>query len=142
MTPSQSNRIGNKLSLNNKRIGNLLEIAIDGDVDVLVHGCNCFHTMGAGIAAQIARAFPQALAADKLTLNGDRNKLGDFSLARGANVYGESFSIVNAYTQYAYFGHGPHIDYDAVANVFKKIAIAFNGAHIGYPLIGCGPARS
>lgn len=123
-----------------KRIGNLIVIAMDGEVDVLVHGCNCFHTMGAGIANDIARIFPQALAADRLTLKGDRNKLGDFSLARGVNVNGGHFSIVNAYTQYTCFGNGPHVDYDAVADVFKKIAIAFDGAHIGYPLIGCGLA--
>lgn len=29
-------------------IGDLLKLADDGQFDVIVHGCNCFNTMGAG----------------------------------------------------------------------------------------------
>lgn len=34
--------------------GNLIKLAINGDFDVIIHGCNCFCKMGAGIAKQIA----------------------------------------------------------------------------------------
>lgn len=37
--------------------GNLIELAKQGMFDVIAHGCNCFCTMGAGIAPQMARAF-------------------------------------------------------------------------------------
>ena len=33
--------------------GNLLDMAVNGDFDVIIHGCNCFCNMGAGIALQI-----------------------------------------------------------------------------------------
>ena len=37
--------------------GNLITIAQRGHFDVIAHGCNCFCTMGAGIAPQMAEAF-------------------------------------------------------------------------------------
>ena len=33
--------------------GNLITMAKKGELDIIVHGCNCFHTMGGGIAAEI-----------------------------------------------------------------------------------------
>lgn len=33
--------------------GDLIERAENGDFDVIIQGCNCFHTMGAGIAKSI-----------------------------------------------------------------------------------------
>ena len=35
--------------------GCLIELAVEGNFDVIVHGCNCFNTMGAGIAKQIKK---------------------------------------------------------------------------------------
>ena len=37
--------------------GDLIKLALSGKFDVIVHGCNCFCTMGAGIAPQMAEAF-------------------------------------------------------------------------------------
>jgi len=59
--------------------GDLLKMAEEGKFDVIVHGCNCFNTMGAGIARQIARRFPEAYAADCETIASDISKLGTFS---------------------------------------------------------------
>jgi O-acetyl-ADP-ribose deacetylase (regulator of RNase III) len=58
------------------RIGDIFE---QQDLTHIVHQCNLFHCMGSGIAAEIARRFPEALAADKQTLYGDRGKLGTYS---------------------------------------------------------------
>lgn len=38
---------------------------VNGDIfkgkdDVIVHGCNCFCNMGAGIALQVAKYYPEA----------------------------------------------------------------------------------
>lgn len=44
--------------------GDLIELAKQGMFDVIAHGCNCFCTMGAGIAPQMARAF----GADKFNM--------------------------------------------------------------------------
>ena len=37
--------------------GNLIHLAQNGEFDLIVHGCNCFCTMGAGIAKGIKAAF-------------------------------------------------------------------------------------
>ena len=37
--------------------GDLIRLAKQGTFDVIAHGCNCFCTMGAGIAPQMAEAF-------------------------------------------------------------------------------------
>ena len=37
--------------------GDLIRLAKQGTFDVITHGCNCFCTMGAGIAPQMADAF-------------------------------------------------------------------------------------
>lgn len=54
--------------------GDLISLFKSGDGH-LIHGCNCFHTMGKGVAKQIAREFPQALEADKMTMHGCLSKL-------------------------------------------------------------------
>ena len=52
----------------------------NNEVDIILHGCNCFNTMGAGIAAQIASNFPDAKLADDETLRGDAGKLGTYTI--------------------------------------------------------------
>lgn len=119
--------------------GNLITLALQGYFNVIVHGCNCFHTMGAGIAKQIKFNFPEAYQADCATKLGDRTKVGDFSYAlvtRGDAM----FYVVNAYTQFNYGRGKQYVEYDAVDRAFKGIAITFPGATIGYPAIGCGLA--
>ena len=37
--------------------GNLIHMALDGHFDAIVHGCNCFSTQKAGIAAQMVHEF-------------------------------------------------------------------------------------
>ncbi|MEO1311443.1 MAG: macro domain-containing protein [Pseudomonadota bacterium] len=121
------------------RTGDLLELVLQGEFDVIVHGCNCFHIMGAGIARQIAMRFPEAYEADKKTPHGDRNKLGTISTAE-IERDNACFVIVNAYTQFDVRGRGPKVDYDAVSSCFAVVADRFAGRRIGYPLIGAGLA--
>lgn len=119
--------------------GDLLLLTEQGHFDVLVHGCNCFCTMGAGIAKQIKSRYPDAWDADLSTKNGDRQKLGSFSAAE-LTLDNHSFSVVNAYTQYHWRGRGMKADYDAIARVFRAIAERYSGQHIAYPKIGAGLA--
>lgn len=122
-----------------QRSGDLLELARAGEFDLIIHGCNCFCNMGAGIAKDIKQQFPQAYAADLATLSGDREKLGSYSQVLYQN--GEcKVIIVNAYTQYNWRGKGVKADYAAIKNVFEKIACDFAGLRIAYPLIGAGLA--
>jgi len=60
---------------------NLIELALKGEFDVVIHGCNCMCIMGKGMAKQIAIAFPEACKADKETKSGDVYKLGTYSFA-------------------------------------------------------------
>ncbi len=119
--------------------GDLIKRALRNEFDVIVHGCNCFCTMGAGIAKTIKDNFSQAYRADLQTKRGDKNKLGTISWAE-AEVNGEKLIIVNAYTQYDYKGYGVKADYQAIREVFSAIKKHYSGLRIGYPAIGAGLA--
>lgn len=119
--------------------GDLLQLAIDNHFDVIVHGCNCFCTMGAGIAASIRSEFPEALRADADTIKGDRSKLGSYSCAT-VRRNDHTITIINGYTQYSHSGKGILVDYEAVRNLFAKLKKDYSGKRFGYPKIGAGLA--
>lgn len=89
--------------------GDLIKLAEDGEFNMIVQGCNCFWTMGGGLAGQLATKYPQVLEADKTQTDyGDKEKLGTWSVATVGD-----FTVINAYTQY-FFGMGKDVfDYDA-----------------------------
>lgn len=124
--------------------GDLLALAKSGEYDAIVHGCNCMCQMGKGIALSIRKEFPAAWEADRRTTPGDRAKLGTYTQAtiqHHDTQYGTTeFVVVNAYTQYNWRGQGVLADYGAIRAVFTKLAKEFDGARIGYPLIGAGLA--
>ena len=119
--------------------GDLIQLALDGQFDVIIHGCNCFCTMGAGIAKSVRSAFPEAYAADRATAKGDRAKLGKTSQAT-IERDGIRLTVVNAYTQFHWRGRGVKADYDAIRSAARAVAAAFPDARIGYPKIGAGLA--
>lgn len=114
--------------------GNLVVAAKQGQFDIIMHGCNCFCNMGAGIAKEIKKQFPRAYAVDCETKRGDGNKLGTISVAHYYNV-----DVVNAYTQFT-FGRGLQLDYKALRECLKTIKQEYSGKRIGMPKIGCGLA--
>ena len=119
--------------------GDLIQLARDGKFDLIVHGCNCFCTMGAGIASQIKNTFPKAFEADAVTRPGDKSKLGNYTCA--VTQTGEHrLTVVNGYTQFDYAGPGVLADYEAIQALFSKIRTDFTGQRIGYPKIGAGLA--
>ena len=123
--------------------GDLLQLANNGHFDVIVHGCNCFCTMGAGIALQIKRRFPKAYEADCATEKGSKNKLGNYSYSIEENLKGGKFVVVNAYTQFttaSSLDNEIPLDYTALENVLEQIKEDFKGYKMGFPLIGCGLA--
>lgn len=119
--------------------GDLLKLASAGEFDVIIHGCNCFCTMGRGIALSIKQQFPAAYQADCATEKGSKEKLGSYSHAE-VSVDEHTFTIVNAYTQFNWRGRGVKADYDAIRSVFSCIKQDFSDKRIGYPLIGAGLA--
>ena len=45
--------------------GNLIDMAEAGKFHIIVHGCNCFNTMGSGIAKEIRNRYPRAYESTK-----------------------------------------------------------------------------
>jgi O-acetyl-ADP-ribose deacetylase (regulator of RNase III) len=136
-------------------IGNLITMAQQGKFQVIAHGCNCFSTMGAGIAPQMAKAF----GCDKFPLEirmgkrGDYNKLGQIDWKVNTytggtdefNFFEFDLAVVNLYSQYGFGlnhdgGTARPIDYDALRLGLRKINHQFKGRHVGLPQIGCGLA--
>ncbi|SMC29613.1 O-acetyl-ADP-ribose deacetylase (regulator of RNase III), contains Macro domain [Andreprevotia lacus DSM 23236] len=119
--------------------GDLLLLALQGEFDVIIHGCNCQCQMGKGIALSIKRQFPEAYQADLRTPKGDPAKLGTISVAEIVRPAAR-FTIVNGYTQLHWRGEGVKADYDAIARVMRQVKQAFSGQRIAYPKIGAGLA--
>lgn len=113
------------------KTGDLIELA--HTFDVIAHGCNCYHTMGAGIAYYIKEAFPEAYyEADCNTPYGDKNKLGWYSSYSYSDL-----TVVNLYTQFS-AGGTRAVDYTAVRKCMKALKNTFSGYTIGLPKIGAG----
>ena len=118
---------------------------IDGDLvkeaelfDVIAHCCNCFCTMGAGIAPQIKAKFPEAYIVDCTTERGDESKLGTITFTEDTIPI-----VVNLYGQYDYTGrrHGEmDLDYDALRSALRAMKEEFSGLLFGLPKIGAGLA--
>jgi O-acetyl-ADP-ribose deacetylase (regulator of RNase III) len=139
----------------NRIDGDLITLAKEGKFDVIVHGCNCMSTMGAGIAPQMAKAF----GCDRFDMElygRDINKLGNidyqhFVLSKWSledfknDLIKPELTVVNAYTQYNYGrnhkdGATAPFDYEAFTLCMRKINNLFGGKHIGLPKIGAGLA--
>ena len=146
-----------------ERKGNLITLAEEGYFDVITHGCNCFCTMGAGIAPQMAKAFDcDTFPMEADIHRGDINKLGtiDYEIQEvyenkpitvGGSTHkvrdfgGKELIVVNSYTQYHYGrnhkdGVSTPVDYDAITMCMRKINHIFKGKTIGLPMIGAGLA--
>ena len=123
--------------------GDLLDLFLNGEYDVIIHGANCLTAMGAGIAGQIAKRIPEAkLADDNYNVNHDVEKLGGFSYTFVRRVMPDRTinigTVINLYTQYY---PGPALDEEALVVGFRKLArILDRNRSIGIPLIGCGIA--
>jgi O-acetyl-ADP-ribose deacetylase (regulator of RNase III) len=118
-------------------IGDLIiHAAIDKQADVIIHGCNCRCTMGAGVALQIKQCFPDAYRAD-LDMGMGEHKLGSVSYALVNGL-----TVVNAYTQLSYGRNRKHADEHAIRRCFKVIKHTWGnkGLRFAFPLIGCGLA--
>lgn len=115
----------------------------DGDLvedinnfDIVVHGCNCFCTMGAGIARQLSNKYPQVALVDKMTKTGDKNKLGRYTSTLVTNTL-----VVNLYTQYSFGNKKRHFNYAAFLVGLRSLFQLFPQAKFGLPKIGAGLAE-
>lgn len=108
----------------------------EAQIDMLVHGCNCFNKFGAGLALSIKKQFLEAYEADCNTTLGGADKLGKFSLTeikRGQRIKW----VVNLYSQYRYGTDRRYTSYDAMSDGLTLLCNTVNKWDIGYhPTIG------
>lgn len=133
-------RCGRKDNTNQPKIkyGDLLQLALDGEYDLIIQGCNCMCQMGKGIALSIKKLWPEAYEADCKTLKGDANKLGTYTYAQIGNL-----TICNAYTQYDWWQPGlpkQLADLEAIKDALTAIKSDWSGKKMAYPKIGAGLA--
>jgi O-acetyl-ADP-ribose deacetylase (regulator of RNase III) len=128
--------------------GNLIDVVESGTVDpdrhiVVLQNCNCQCRMGAGMAKDIAYAWPEAEAADNQTRRGDSSKLGNWSTATVNRPGIGTFTVLNLYCQDRYGpAHERHFDEAAFKECLRKIGIYYRGQriHFVFGLIGTGHA--
>jgi hypothetical protein len=115
--------------------GNLIDLAEAGQFDIIVHGCNCFNTMGAGIAKEIAERYPGAYRVDNNTEFGDITKLGNWSQFETG-----TFTILNAYTQFGFrTDKRPDVfEYGAFGLILRKLIHLYPDEKFGLPYVGMG----
>lgn len=119
--------------------GNLLDLAEQGNFHIIVQGCNCFKTMGSGIAKEIRERYPEAYEADiQYGVSGDYDKLGNYSV-----MLGKQFNIVNAYTQYDFnrkYEVTDLFEYTSFEMILQKLVHRYPRCNFGFPYIGMGLA--
>ena len=130
--------------------GNLLDLAEQGQFNVIVQGCNCQNTMASGIAKEIRERYPETYNKDTYwdsvasnPMGSDRIwKLGNYTeltvvAPKTANV----FVIVNAYTQFNYLPRGiDHFEYESFKLILRKLSKIYSDKNFGFPYIGMGLA--
>ncbi len=121
--------------------GNLVELAQAGEFDYIIHCCNCFKTMGKGMALQIKEHCPEAYQADQATIKGDRRKLGTYT--KGTSPHG--YTVINLYGQFRYGNNRRHLDYRFLAHGLQHFyqELKHNDeldARIGTYQLGCANA--
>src|ERR1700741_2001008 len=126
------------------KAGNLITMAEAGEFDIIVHGCNCFNTMGSGIAREIKAKYPEAYVADtRYGKAGDYDKLGKFSFAAVKMDPDKPFMIANAYTQFE-FGQTAEkpdlFEYTSFDMILQKLLHFHGHLRFGFPYIGMGLA--
>ena len=124
-------------------MGCIIRAARSGEINVILHCANCFHTMGAGVARAIKDEWPGAFQADLKTPRGDRSKMGTFSFHQEGKLV-----VINLYGQYRYSRlRKQSLEYPALRRALRSAAERLNAwkekgvdVRIGYPLLGCGLA--
>lgn len=122
--------------------GDIIEVAKHHNIPNIAHNCNCFHTMGAGIAKHLNDyTNGTLLKEDKTTIYGDINKLGSYSMLsyngiKFFNLYGMFVyrSMLTSYTNKNVYVHWESLQ-TALVN-----AIMDSSGDFIIPVLGCNLA--
>ena len=95
---------------------------LDAPAEVIGHCCNCFHTMGSGVAHAIREKYPEAYVADcKKTIKGDIKKLGRASIAKVFKPDNEIKWVANLYGQYTFGTDKKQVSYEAIYEALTRV---------------------
>lgn len=120
--------------------GNIIDIAKTGNYDCIAHCCNCFNTMGSGVAFSLKIAFPEIYEADKKTSRGDLNKLGNFT-STTIRINNNLTTIYNLYGQYRYGRDKKYLNEYALGLAMYKMELYLESySRILLPKLGCANA--
>lgn len=114
--------------------GNLIEMLENDEIDILIHQCNCFQSLGEGISSGIARAigdrYPETMEADLTYSKGDINQLGKYIIVPITTRSGLTKHIVNVYSQYDYgLKNGVPTHYEAMRIALEHLAFELESLH-------------
>lgn len=123
------------MPINNIIKGDLFKPFAEKKFDLMVHGCNCFHSFGKGFATIVKHKYPQAYTADKKTAKGSKAKLGTYT-----QVTTEDGIIINLYSQFHYGLGKVNCDYSAIKKGFISLNDEFKNKSVAIPKIGAGLA--
>lgn len=117
--------------------GDIIDMVMKAEFDVIVNGCDCECNMDNGFS----HAMKMVFQTDKFPMEEegdyDINKLGciDFKL-KDTNIKGKKIWVVNIYQEYSKFKNGPYgvpFDYDAFRLCIRKLNNEFKNTIIAIP---------
>lgn len=124
------------------KVGDLLEAAKNGEVNIIGQQCNCFNARKRGIAPLIDKAFPEAAEADDATIKGDESKFGSLSYAYSKQY---DVGIFNLYGQWGWWKREdglPNTDLPKLRSAFVEMTYILlqheADYKIGLPKLGAG----
>ena len=118
------------------------DLVRDKEIDIFCHQCNCFGRMGAGIAGQIAKEYPEVKLADRrnLAVLGAYGQFGKILPVECS----DGRTCVNMYSQFMYGRGKRQTDYVKFEECLDRLAVYLRkhpGKKVGFPYgIGCGLA--
>jgi len=118
------------------RQGDIFKALKKGEIDSIAHGCNCSNGFGSGMAAQVAKQYPEVKKEYHEAYAKDLCKLGWVQL-----VPVDDGMFMNCMTQQKYGGAGNdacYIDYEAIRTCMKALYVHAQHSKIGIPKIGAG----
>jgi O-acetyl-ADP-ribose deacetylase (regulator of RNase III) len=113
--------------------GNIIDMARKGEIDVLVHGCNCYCNMDYGLSREISNMFPKCQDEDWKTKPADREKMGTYSYVTYKLHNDKKLYIINAYIRYGCTKSDSAIDYVSFRYIMRQLHNDFEGLTIGMP---------
>jgi O-acetyl-ADP-ribose deacetylase (regulator of RNase III) len=102
--------------------GDLIKLALKGEFDVITHGCNCFCTMGSGIAPQMAEAFSCDEFDKEITQYVEYdNYCGEYIIETTNKGDINKLGTIDYQHQYLWFAHPKATDGYAIAMGHKSV---------------------